>query len=545
MRKGIFARIFVPCPVREWTDCITFLYFRNPKQANGVLFDKIDKFNITGGRMTTSKAITNDKREIFGWAMYDWANSAFSTTVVTAFLGPYLTEITKSAADANGFIHLLNYPIRFDSYFTFLISASVLLQVTFLPILGALADYSHMRKQLMQFFAFLGSISTILMFFITPGGHWFAGLLFLVANVAFGASIVFYNSYLPSIASEDRRDAVSSYGWAMGYLGGGLLLLLNLVLFLFGDKFGLDGAMVARISLASAGVWWLGFSLITFSRLQPRHAIRQLPAGESYFSIGFKQLGHLMEIPHNIITILMMLPLLIPVLLFLGLPIWIVLVPALGPIAILILFIVRKGRTLPEAMKFLTAYLLYNDGVQTVISVAAIFAAQELGMKTTQLILVILMIQFVAFGGALGFNWVASKLGTRQTIALSLIIWCGTTIYAFAGMKSTAIVLGIEQRQLEFWVLAFVIALILGGSQALSRSLFSLMIPKDQEAEFYSFYEISERGTSWLGTFTFGVVNQAFGSLRLGILSIIFFFIVGLILLPLVNVKRAMEQAKQ
>jgi MFS transporter, UMF1 family len=331
----------------------------------------------------------------------------------------------------------------------------------------------------------------------------------------------------------------------MGYLGGGLLLLLNLILFLFGDQFGLDGAMVARISLASAGVWWLGFSLITFSRLRPRHAIRQLPEGESYFSIGFRQLGHLMEIDHNLITGLMMLPLLIPVLLFLSLPIWVVLAPAAGPIAVLIIFIVRKGRTLPEAMKFLTAYLLYNDGVQTVISVAAIFAAQELGMETTQLILVILMIQFVAFGGALGFNWVASKLGTRQTIALSLIIWCGTTIYAFAGMKSTAVVLGIEQRQLEFWVLAFVIALILGGSQALSRSLFSLMIPKDQEAEFYSFYEISERGTSWLGTFTFGAVNQAFGSLRLGILSIIFFFIIGLILLPFVNVKKAMEQAKQ
>ncbi len=495
--------------------------------------------------MATSQALVNDRKEIFGWAMYDWANSAFSTTVVTAFLGPYLTTISKSAADANGFIHLLNYPIRFDSYFTFLISASVLLQVTFLPILGALADYSHMRKQLLRFFAFLGAISTILMFFITPGGQWFAGLLFLIANVAFGASIVFYNSYLPSIASEDRRDSVSSYGWAMGYLGGGLLLLLNLVLFLFGDKFGLDGTMVARISLASAGVWWLGFSLITFARLQPRHAVRQLPEGESYFSIGFKQLGHLMEIPHHLITVLMMLPLLIPILLFLRLPIWVVLAPAAGPIAVLIMFIVRKGRTLPEAMKFLTAYLLYNDGVQTVISVAAIFAAQELGMETTQLILVILMIQFVAFGGALGFNWVASKLGTRQTIALSLIIWCGTTIYAFAGMKSTAIVLGIEQRQLEFWVLAFVIALILGGSQALSRSLFSLMIPKDQEAEFYSFYEISERGTSWLGTFTFGAVNQAFGSLRLGILSIIFFFLIGLILLPFVNVKRAMEQAKQ
>ena len=495
--------------------------------------------------MATSQAMVNDKKEIFGWAMYDWANSAFSTTVVTAFLGPYLTAITEAAADTKGFIHLFTYPIRFDSYFTFLISASVLLQVTFLPILGALADYSHMRKQLMQFFAFLGAISTILMFFITPGGHWFAGLLFLVANVAFGASIVFYNSYLPSIASEDKRDYVSSYGWAMGYLGGGLLLLLNLVLFLFGDKLGLDSSMVARISLASAGVWWLGFSLITFSRLQPRHAVRPLPEGENYFSIGFKQLGHLMDISHNIITALMILPLLIPILLFLQLPIWVVLAPALGPIAVLVIFMIRKGRTLPEAMKFLAAYLLYNDGVQTVISIAAIFAALELGMETTQLILVILMIQFVAFGGALGFNWVASKLGTKQTIVLSLIVWCATTIYAFAGMKNTSIILGIEQRQLEFWILAFVIALILGGSQALSRSLFSLMIPKNQEAEFYSFYEISERGTSWLGTFTFGAVNQAFSSLRLGILSVIFFFIVGLTVLLLVNVKKAMEQAKQ
>jgi UMF1 family MFS transporter len=210
-----------------------------------------------------------------------------------------------------------------------------------------------------------------------------------------------------------------------------------------------------------------------------------------------------------------------------------------------VIFIYRKGRTLPEAMKFLSAYLLYNDGVQTVISVAAIFAAQELGMGTTQLILVILMIQFVAFGGALGFNWVATKLGTKQTIVLSLFIWCATTIYAYLGMKSTAIVLGIEQRQLEFWGLAFVIALILGGSQALSRSLFSLMIPKDQEAEFYSFYEISERGTSWMGTAIFGAVNQAFTSFRLGILSVIFFFIIGLILLPFVNVKKAMEEAKQ
>ena len=493
----------------------------------------------------TEKLEVNDKREIFGWAMYDWANSAFSTTVVTVFLGPYLTAITKAAADSQGYVYLLGYPVQFDSYYTYLISASVLLQVTFLPILGALADYSHVRKQMMQIFAILGSVATILMFFITPGGHWFAGLLFLVANIAFGASMVFYNSYLPSIASEEKRDSVSSYGWAMGYLGGGLLLLINLIMFLFKDKIGLSSDMVARISLSSAGVWWLVFSFFTFTRLRPRHAVRSLPKGENYITIGFKQLSDLMNFPRSSVTALMMAPLLIPVLLMIRLPIWLALLPGAGPIAILVIFIVKKSKTLPEAMKFLAAYLLYNDGVQTVISIAAIFAANELGMESTQLILVILMIQFVAFLGALGFGKVAEKIGTKEAILASLVIWSGVTIYAFAGMKSMAIVMGIQERQLEFWGLGFVLALVLGGSQALSRSLFAQMIPADQEAEFYSFYEISERGTSWLGTFAFGVVNQIFKSLRLGILSVILFFIAGLILLPFVNVAKAMKESKQ
>ncbi|HWT82841.1 MAG TPA: MFS transporter, partial [Candidatus Methylomirabilis sp.] len=352
------------------------------------------------------------------------------------------------------------------------------------------------------------------------------------------------NSYLPNIASESQRDRVSAYGWAMGYLGGGLLLVLNLVLYLFAGKIGLTQAGVARISLASAGVWWLGFSFITFAALRPRHAVRPLPQGENYFSIGFKQLASLMELPSRVVTLLMMLPLTIPLLFLLEVPIWIALLPGLGPIAILALFIARKSRVLPEAMKFLVAYLLYNDGIQTVIAVSAIFAAQELKMSSTMLILVILMIQFVAYLGALGFGWVAGRIGAKNTIVGSLVIWSGVVIYAFAGMQSIAPILGMEQRQFEFWLLGFVIALVLGGSQALSRSLFAQMIPRDQEAEFYSFYEISERGTSWLGTFLFGLVNQLFGSMRLGIVSVIVFFVIGLILLPLVNVPKAMEQAK-
>jgi UMF1 family MFS transporter len=166
-------------------------------------------------------------------------------------------------------------------------------------------------------------------------------------------------------------------------------------------------------------------------------------------------------------------------------------------------------------------------------------------MGSTQLILVILMIQFVAYAGALGLNEVAKRIGTKRAILASLVVWSAVTIYAFGGMTSTATVLGIEQRLLEFWVLAFVIALVLGGSQALSRSLFAQMIPRDQEAEFYSFYETSERGTSWLGTFAFGAVNQVFSSLRFGILSVIFFFIVGLVILPFVNVGAAMKEADQ
>jgi UMF1 family MFS transporter len=269
-----------------------------------------------------------------------------------------------------------------------------------------------------------------------------------------------------------------------------------------------------------------------------------LPKGETYFSIGFKQLSDLIKVDRKVITTLMLLPLAIPFLFLLHVPVQLALAPALGPISVLVLFIKQKAKTLPEAMKYLVAYLLYNDGIQTVIAVSAIFASQELGMSSTNLILVILMIQFVAFLGALGFGKIAQRFGAKNTIVASLVIWSACVIYAFAGMKSTAIVLGIEQRQLEFWFLGFVIALVLGGSQALSRSLFSQMVPKDQEAEFFSFYEISERGTSWMGTFLFGLVNQLWGSLRMGIVSVIIFFLLGLVLLPLVNVEKAIEQGK-
>jgi UMF1 family MFS transporter len=456
----------------------------------------------------------NDKREIFGWGMYDWANSAFSTTVGTVFLGPYLASLARDAAKLefltkNGFewteaiaaqfpltASLGGLQVAPDSFLPYCVSISVGFQVLFLPILGAIADYSHMRKQMMQIFATLGALATIGLFAVTGDLWWLGGLLFIIANLAFGAAIVFYNAYLPDIASEEKRDSVSSYGWAMGYLGGGLLLLLNLAFYQLRDTLGVPTDLAVRINLASAGVWWLGFSLITWSRLRSRRASRPLPPGESYVSIGFKQLGQTL----------------------------------------------REVKHFPETLKYLLAYFLYNDGIQTVIAVSATFAAAPLingGLEVDQgtLTIVILMIQFVAFGGALIWGRLAGKIGAKESIIVSLVIWAGVVIYAYGGMYG-------DSRVTQFYILGFFIALVMGGSQAISRSLFSQMIPQGKEAEFYSFYEVSERGTSWIGPLLFGLMNQVFGSLRPALLSLIFFFVAGLLILPFVNVKKAIADVK-
>lgn len=449
--------------------------------------------------MATPEVAVNDKREIFGWAMYDWANSAFSTTVGTVFLAPYVASLARAAAEAKGSttVPFFGIPVAPDSFLPYCISFSVLLQVVFLPVLGAIADYSHLRKLMMQIFAVIGAVATIAMFLITADLWWLGGVLFIIANLAFGASIVFYNAYLPDIASEDQRDRVSSYGWAMGYLGDFILLALNLAFYTFRDKLGIPTGLAIRINLASAGIWWLTFSLFTWARLRPRHARRSLPKNETYVSIGFKQLA-----------------------------------ATFGEV-----------RHFPETIKYLLAYFLYNDGIQTVIAVASTFAAAPIlsggvELSTETLTAVILLIQFVAFLGALFWGRLAGWVGAKRSIIISLVIWSGVVIYAYFGLKG-------ESRALEFTILGVVIAIVLGGSQAISRSLFAQMIPKGREAEFYSFYEVSDRGTSWTGPLIFGLANQWFGSLRYGILALIFYFIAGLILLPFVNVPKAMEDVKK
>ncbi len=436
-----------------------------------------------------------NRKEQFGWYFYDWANSAFSTTVGSVFLGPYVSNLAGLAAGADGMVRILGIPMDPFSFVSYCISISVILQVLFLPILGAIADYSSLRKRMMQIFAVAGSWATMFMFFVTEPTWWLGGLLFIIANLCFGAAIVFYNAYLPEIAEPEDRDRVSSVGWALGYLGGGLLLTLNLAFYLMRDTFGVDTNLAVRINLFSGGLWWFSWSFVTWKLLRSRDTAKELPPGETYLSTGLKQLRETFQ----------------------------------------------ETAKYPHTIRFLIAYLLYNDGIQTVFAVAAIFASAPLvqgglGIEQETLTMVILMIQFVAFGGALLFGRLAVRFGAKKALIVGLIVWTAVVIYAYLGLRG-------ENRVLEFWILGALIALVMGGTQAVSRGLFANMIPPGKEAEFFSIYEVSERGTSWLGPLAFGLVNQITGSLRPAIVSIIGFFLVGLFLLLRVDVRRAIAES--
>lgn len=441
--------------------------------------------------------IVNDRREIFGWMMYDWANSTFSATVAGALLSPYLTALAQAAVGENGVVLSLGPlgALTAKSFFPICISISVFLQVFMLPILGAIADYSHLKKRLMAVFCYTGVIATCLLFFITGNLYLLGGLLFIIANLSFGAAIVLYNAFLPEICTEDQTDKVSSRGFALGYLGGGILLALNFVLLLTRESLGIDAGLAVRISLLSAGVWWGGFAVITFTRLRTRGQARSLPPGKTYLTVGFSELGATF----------------------------------------------RELARLPSTLKYLVAYLLYNDGIQTVIGLASVFLSQELfndqqraaGDDQQFVLMIFLMVQFVAFFGALVFERIAAAVGTKRAILISLVLWSGVVIYAYGFLATTA----------QAWGMAAVIAVVLGGSQALSRSLYARMIPAGREASFFGIYEVSERGTSWIGPLIFGVVVGATGSYRDAILSLIVLFIGGMILLALTDTNRAIREA--
>ncbi|MDN3022477.1 MFS transporter [Streptomyces sp. S.PB5] len=423
------------------------------------------------------------RREQRGWYFYDWACSVYSTSVLTVFLGPYLTSVAEDAADADGYVHPLGIPVRAGSFFAYSVSLSVIVAVLLMPLVGAAADRTGRKKPLLATAAYTGAVATTGLFFLDGHRYLLGGILLIVANAAMSVGMMLYNSYLPQIAEPGERDAVSSRGWAFGYAAGSLVLVVNLVLYSAHDSFGLSEGMAVRICLASAGLWWGAFTLVPLRRLHDR----RMPPKEAT-APGFRQLAAT----------------------------------------------VRDMRRHPLTLSFLLAYLIYNDGIQTVISQASVYGSEELGLGQSTLIGAVLLVQVLAVAGALGMGRLARIYGAKRTILGSLVAW---TLTLTAGYFLPA------GAPVWFFVLAAGIGLVLGGSQALSRSLFSHLVPPGKEAEYFSAYEMSDRGMSWLGPLLFGITYQLTGSYRDAIISLVAFFVLGFALLARVPVRRAISDA--
>ncbi len=440
-----------------------------------------------------------------GWYWYDWANSVFQTSIVTVFLSLYLTDIAMNAArldvvrngpapcpDGNSLLRcdvsMLGLTFPAGSAWGYLVSIATVVQALVLPITGAIADRTQNKRAMLAVFAFSGAVVTALLALVAGTNWQLAVPLFIVANACYGASIVVYYAFLPEIALPDERDGVSSRGWAFGYLGGGFALALQLGIFLGHDLIGLSSSEAVRVCFVFAGVWWSAFTLIPLRRLRRHQPPQGDEHGTAVLTAGFRQLATTL----------------------------------------------REARAVPLTLAYLVAYLVFADGINTVVQVSAQYGDQELRLPQETLIVTILIVQFVAFGGALLHGAIAARVGAKRTILGSLLVWIavlGAAYFVQAG------------QQLQFYALAVGIGLVLGGTNALSRSLFSQLVPPGREGAYFSLYEIGERSTSWLGPLLFAGIGQATGSFRLAILSLVAFFVIGFVLVALIPVRRAIRAA--
>ncbi|MBK9527379.1 MAG: MFS transporter [Acidobacteria bacterium] len=444
--------------------------------------------------MVSITPVKNDRREIFGWLAYDWANSAFYTTVVTVLAGPYLTALAQDHVGKAGVVlHLGPFgSITSDNLFTSTLGASIFLQIFLLPMLGSIADFTPYKKKMMACFCYVGVVASSLLFFVSGTNYLWGCLFLLISNICFAASNVFYNSFLVDLTTEDKRDKISSYGYAAGYLGGLVMLFVNLAMINFAPSFGVDKGTAVRISMLVASIWWGVFAAVTFMLVKSRHP-EQDAKGKSLVTVGFVELWKTL----------------------------------------------RELAGLKYTLLFLAGYLLYNDGVQTVILNSSIFLSQELfiskGLESdpTFLLMIFVIAQVCALIGALAFERLSRLVGTKRTIILCLAIWSGIVIFAY----------GFLQSEFQAQIMAAFIGLVLGPTQALSRSLFSQMIPKSRESAFFGLYEISEKGTSWIGNLVFAVVVGTTGSYRHAILALIVFFVAGMVILVITNTTKAIHAA--
>jgi MFS transporter, UMF1 family len=415
------------------------------------------------------------KRAINAWAMYDWANSAFATTIMAAVLPIYYESVAGKFLPGN----------LATVYWAYTTSISLLIAAILGPVLGAVADFRGAKKRFLTIFMIIGVAGTALLYFVRTGDWLMASLFFVVGEFGFAGSLVFYDSLLPHIANEDEIDQVSSRGYAMGYLGGGILLAVNLAMIMLAPDDQVEH--MTRLSFITVAVWWFVFTipLLRTVKEPPRRVMAQEVGGNPVV-VGFRRLARTF----------------------------------------------RDIRRFRELFIFLLAFWLYNDGIGTIIKMATIYGA-EIGIGQTTLIGTLLMVQFVGIPFTFAFGWLAKKIGTKPSIYLALLIYTGISIVGY-----------FMSQEWHFWALGFAVATVQGGSQALSRSLFGRLAPKSKSAEFFGFFSVSEKFAGIAGPFLFGIVGQMMGSSRLAIVSLIIFFAVGAALLSRVNVEEGEKVAR-
>jgi MFS transporter, UMF1 family len=419
------------------------------------------------------------RRELRAWAMYDWANSAFMTTIVASVFPIYYAQVAAATLDPA------------TAAFRFSIATTIALGlVTVLsPVLGTIADFAPVKKKFLAVFVLIGAGGTAAMFLIQRGDWALALTLFALGNIGAMGSLIFYDALLPHVARGDELDRVSTAGFAIGFLGGGLLLAINLAWIQSPTTFGLpDTGAGVRLSLLSVAIWWVVFSIPLF-RVVPEPPVRlaqSLPLSRA-IGASFVELGHTF----------------------------------------------RELRRFKDAFLMLLAFLIYNDGIQTVIRMSSVYATQ-LGIGSTHLILAFLMVQFLGIPFTFLYGMLAGRIGAKPSIFLTLVVYAAIVTLGYFMKTAT-----------HFYILAALVAIVQGGSQALSRSLFASMIPRFKSSEFFGFFSVFEKFAGLFGPLLFGVSIAIFGSSQAALLSVIAFFVVGGVILVFVNVDEGRRVARQ
>jgi MFS transporter, UMF1 family len=410
------------------------------------------------------------------WMLYDFGNSAFATTIMAAVLPVYYSTVAASGLEEN----------LATSYWGYSQSISVLIVAILAPILGAISDFTFAKKKFLRFFAFMGIVASILLAFVGEGDYILASVLFIIGSIGFSGGNVFYDSFLPEVADQDEMDKVSSGGFAYGYIGGGILLAINIFMILKPNWFGLPNTMVAtQISFVTVGIWWLIFSIPLLKNIkEEKKSLGK--RNQSYIAIGFSRVGNTF----------------------------------------------KEIKRYKQLLLFLLAFWLYNDGISTIIRMATVYGS-SIGIDSNALIIALLITQFVGIPFTFFFGWLASKITAKRALYITLFTYLGIVVIGY--FMTSAI---------HFYILAICVGMVQGGAQALSRSIYGSMVPQNKKAEFFGFYGISSKFAAVIGPFAFAFIGQITGNSRFGILSLVFFFIAGIILLRFVDIEKGIEEAK-